>query len=130
MIDYGIMPFDFTSGPIELKLTSYPYKDILIDMWFIQCKSDDSRLSRLIGLCHPYDEPNVYVIYLNSVEYMFGVERINKRNLFVNIGQYKDMNEQLHKVFNSGNEFKIVVDYKEWIDKWNDNYGDVYKLII
>ena len=111
--------------PIILKLTSVPYteRDVL---YYIQCRTTDKRMLKFNALYHPNNDPDLYVIYLGKEQFRFtwNLNSTNKSMTTFVVANITIKNAVLRKVFDS------VPDFKVWVDKWNDNYGSIYKLVL
>ena len=121
------MTFDFTSGPIELKIMTYPHQTDDSILYYIQCKSYDIRLHKY-DLYHPNEDPSLYVFYLGPMTWAqaFPVEEMHSAGpMFVTTSEMKNFDSDAPiKLFNS------MTEYTQWITRWNMHYGIKYKLII
>ena len=121
--------------PIELKLTSYPYKDNH-DIYYIQCKSNRKIDGSGLQLHHPDNDHTLYVMYLTLDQIQLKwTEDALKQSTSTFLTQ-SDMSFLKRNILNLSNHdymtkvFDTLIIYELWVDSWNKKYGSIYKLII
>ena len=117
--------------PIELKLTTYPYKDNH-DFYYIQCKSNRKLDGFGWQLHHPDNDLTLYVMYLtlDQIQLKWTEDALKQStstfltqsdmSFFVNLSKH----DYMTKVFDT------LYIYELWVDNWNKMYGSIYKLVL